>query len=46
MVWVLRLVLVALGTAAYVGLAILGWGGFWPFSGFLTALQDHERDGI
>jgi protein-S-isoprenylcysteine O-methyltransferase Ste14 len=31
MAWVLRLVLVALGTAAYVGLAILGWGGFWPF---------------
>jgi protein-S-isoprenylcysteine O-methyltransferase Ste14 len=31
MVWVLRLVLVALGTAAYVGLAILGWGGFRPF---------------
>jgi hypothetical protein len=31
MVWVLRVVLVALGTASYVGLAILGWGGFRPF---------------
>jgi protein-S-isoprenylcysteine O-methyltransferase Ste14 len=26
-----RLLSVALGTAAYVGLAILGWGGFRPF---------------
>jgi hypothetical protein len=27
----LRLVLVALGTAAYVGLAVMAWGGFRPF---------------
>jgi protein-S-isoprenylcysteine O-methyltransferase Ste14 len=31
MVSVVRLGLVALGTAVYVGLAILGWGGFRPF---------------
>jgi protein-S-isoprenylcysteine O-methyltransferase Ste14 len=31
MVWAVRLVLVALGTAGYAGLAILGWGGFRPF---------------
>jgi protein-S-isoprenylcysteine O-methyltransferase Ste14 len=31
MVSVVKLVLVALGTAAYVGLAILGWGGFRLF---------------
>jgi len=28
---VLRLTLIALGVCAYTGLAILGWGGFWPF---------------
>jgi protein-S-isoprenylcysteine O-methyltransferase Ste14 len=27
----LRLVLIAIGSCAYVGLAILGWGGFQPF---------------
>src|SRR6202011_5776307 len=26
-----RLILVAVGTAAYLGLAVLGWGGFAPF---------------
>lgn len=31
MVWTVRLLLVALGTAGYAGLAILGWGGLWPF---------------
>src|SRR5215475_6298191 len=28
---VLRLAFIALGVCAYTGLAILGWGGFWPF---------------
>jgi protein-S-isoprenylcysteine O-methyltransferase Ste14 len=28
---VLRLAFIALGACAYTGLAILGWGGFWPF---------------
>jgi len=28
---VLRLTFIALGTCAYTGLAILGWGGFGPF---------------
>jgi protein-S-isoprenylcysteine O-methyltransferase Ste14 len=28
---VLRLVLIVLGACAYTGLAVLGWGGFWPF---------------
>ena len=27
----LRLASIALGGCAYTGLAILGWGGFWPF---------------
>jgi protein-S-isoprenylcysteine O-methyltransferase Ste14 len=27
----LRLASIALGACAYTGLAILGWGGFWPF---------------
>jgi protein-S-isoprenylcysteine O-methyltransferase Ste14 len=29
--WPLRLVVNAIGTCAYAGLAILGWGGFRPF---------------
>jgi protein-S-isoprenylcysteine O-methyltransferase Ste14 len=29
--WPARLAVNAIGTCAYVGLAILGWGGFWPF---------------
>jgi hypothetical protein len=28
---VLRLALIAIGSCAYAGLAILGWGGFRPF---------------
>jgi protein-S-isoprenylcysteine O-methyltransferase Ste14 len=31
MVWAVRSVLVALGTAGYAALAILGWGGLRPF---------------
>jgi hypothetical protein len=27
----LRLASIAFGACAYTGLAILGWGGFWPF---------------
>jgi hypothetical protein len=27
----LRLLLVAIGSCAYAGLAVLGWGGFRPF---------------
>jgi protein-S-isoprenylcysteine O-methyltransferase Ste14 len=27
----LRLAFIALGACAYVGLAVVGWGGFWPF---------------
>jgi len=29
--WPLRLASVAIGACAYTGLAILGWGGVWPF---------------